>query len=296
MAQRLLRQYYATGATPLPITLDPALGDLVEPWQAHRSRFLAAVRDLDAAGWDHSTRCVDWTVREVVAHLVTVDGFWPLALTAARDGDAPTSYLTGFDPSSSPDRYVQAATATLSTAELLAQHVATLDALQEFVVGLDDDAWLRRCESPLGHVPARLVLAHGYWDSWLHEFDIFVPLGDAPEVTRDDLFAATWFSLVMTALQGGLVDDPDAVGPGPDAPIDVCLAFADLPDDPLHLSVGTLADGVTVARCTAGHTPVDAGRAVDLVEGLTGRQDPVAATAMLPEAVATQVQRASLVF
>jgi hypothetical protein len=39
-----------------------------------------------------------------------------------------------------------------------------------------------------------------------------------------------------------------------------------------------------------------AGAAVDLVEGLTGRQDPVPATAMLPEAVATQVQRASLVF
>ena len=86
----------------------------------------------------------------------------------------------------------------------------------------------------------------------------------------------------MAGLQGGLVDDPDAVGPGPDAPIDACLAFSDLPDAPLHLSVGTLGDGIAVTRCAPDHTPVAAGRAVDLVEGLTGRQDPVTATAALP--------------
>ena len=46
-----------------------------------------------------------------------------------------------------------------------------------------------------------------------------------------------------------------------------CLAFSDLPGTPLHLSVGTLADGVAVTRCGPDHTPVAAGRAVDLVGG-----------------------------
>jgi uncharacterized protein (TIGR03083 family) len=297
MARRPLRQYYATDpAAPLPVVVDPSLASLVAPWLAHRARFLAAVRGLAAADWDHATRCADWSVRDIVAHLVTVDGFWPVALAVARDGGAPTTYLEGFDPSTSPDEFVQSATAGTSTPELLERHAATLDALAACVAAMDDDAWNRRCESPLGHMPARIILAHGYWDSWLHEYDIFIPLGDPPAVAPDDLLAATWFSLVMAGLQGGLVDDPGAVGPGPEVPIDVCLAFADLPGCPLHFSAGTLSDGIAVAPCAHDHTPVAAGRAVDLVEGLTGRQDPEVATNALPREVAAQVQRASLVF
>jgi uncharacterized protein (TIGR03083 family) len=297
MALRPLRQYYATdGAPPLPVVVDPGLAALVTPWHAHRERFLTAVRGLDAADWDHATRCADWTVRDIIAHLVTVDGFWPVAMAPARDGGALTTYLEGFDPSSSPDQFVQAATEGTSDAELLERHAVTLEALHAFVAALDDDAWSRRCESPLGHVPASCILAHGYWDSWLHEYDIFVALGDPPAVVRDDLLAATWFSLVMAGLQGGLVDDPGAVGPGPGEPIDACLVFTDLPGDRLHFSAGTLADGIAVTRCTDDHVADDAGRAVDLVEGLTGRQDPEVATHALPRDVAAQVQRASLIF
>jgi uncharacterized protein (TIGR03083 family) len=297
VAARPLRQYYASdGVVPVPVSVGPDLGDTVGSWRRHRARFLDAVRSLDAGDWEHATRCDDWSAREVVAHLVTVDGFWPVAKAAARDGGPPTTYLAGFDPSSSPDEFVRATTATASNDELLERHADALAALDAFVTSLDDDAWDRRCESPLGHVPARIILAHGYWDSWLHEYDIFVPLGDPPAVERDDLLAATWFSLVMAGLQGGLVGDPDAVGPGPDAPIDVCLAFTDLPGEPLHFSVGALAEGVTVTRCAPGHPAVDAGRAVDLVEGLTGRQDPEAATGALPPDVAAQVRRAALIF
>jgi uncharacterized protein (TIGR03083 family) len=297
VAKRPLRQYYATdGTPPLPVVIAPALASLVAPWHAHRERFLTGVRGLAAADWDHPTRCADWSVRDVVAHLVTVDGFWPVALAVARDGGAPTTYLRGFDPSSSPDEFVQAATAGTSTPELLERHVVALEQLAAFVAAMDEDAWNRRCESPLGHMPARIILAHGYWDSWLHEYDIFVPLGEPPAVAHEDLLAATWFSLVMAGLQGGLVDDPGAVGPGPEEPINVCLAFTDLPGSPLHFSAGTVADGVAVAPCAHDHAAVAAGRAVDLVEGLTGRQDPEAATDALPRDVAAQVRRASLVF
>lgn len=294
MATRPLRQYYtADGVAPVPVEVDPGLASMVTPWLAHRERFLAAVRALDAADWDHVTRCADWSVRDVIAHLLTVDRFWPVAIAPALDGGAPTTYLSGFDPSRSPDEFVRATTATVSDAELLDQHAAALDALHTFVAGLDDDAWLRRCESPLGHVPALLILAHGYWDSWLHEFDIFVPLGGAPAIEVDDLLVATWFSLCFAGLQGGLVADRAAVGPGPDATIDVCLAFSDLPGRALHLTIGDLGTGVRVTRCGTGHTPVDAGRALDLVEGLTGRRPTGPAVAALPADLAAQVGRAS---
>jgi uncharacterized protein (TIGR03083 family) len=293
MGERPLRQYYATDAGPLPIVVDPALTPMVEPWRAHRERFLGALSALGAADWDHATRCSEWSVRDVVAHLVTVDGFWPVAMAPARDGSALTTYLAGFDPSTSPDRFVRATTESTSDAELLEQHAAALDALHEFVHAFDAETWERRCESPLGHLPARLILAHGYWDSWLHENDVYVGLGAPRTVASDDLLAATTFSLCFAGLQGGLVDDPAAVGPGPEVPIAACLAFEDLPGRAFHLEVGTLADGVRVTACGPDHAPVPAGTAVEFVEGLTGRRPTASATAALPDAVAAQVQRAA---
>jgi hypothetical protein len=293
MATRPLRQYYATDDGPLPVVFDVGLDPLVTPWLAHRERFLGAVRTFGPDDWDGATRCDSWSAREVVAHLVTVDGFWPVAMAPARDGGQPSTFLAGFDPSSSPDQFVQATTATTTDAELLERHVAALDDLHTFVAALDDEQWDRRCESPLGHLPARAILAHGYWDSWLHEFDVLDPRGDAPATESDDLVAATAFSLLFAGLQGGLVDDPDAVGPGPDRPIDACLAFSDLPGRAFHLSVGALADGVRVLPCPPDHAPVDAGRALDLVEGLAGRRPTDVAVAALPAEVAAQVMRAS---
>src|SRR6476659_8374662 len=200
MADRPLRQYYATDdRAPLPVVLDPAYSPLVAPWRTHRARFLGALRDLDPADWDGGTRCTEWSVRDVVAHLVTVDGFWPVTMATARDGGELTTFLAGFDPSTSPDTFAKSATADLSTPELLERHAAALDGLDAFVADLDDATWTRRCESPLGHMPASLLLAHGYWDSWLHECDVFVPRGDAPPVSDDDLVAATAFSLCFAA-------------------------------------------------------------------------------------------------
>jgi hypothetical protein len=294
MATRPLRQYYATDDGPLPVVFDIGLDSLVAPWLAHRERFLGAVRAFGPTDWDGATRCDAWCAREVVAHLVTVDGFWPVAMAPARDGGEPSTFLTGFDPSSSPDQFVQATTASMTDAELLERHAAALEGLHAFVAALDGEQWDRRCESPLGHLPARAILAHGYWDSWLHEFDVLAPRGEEPRVATDDLVAATAFSLLFAGLQGGLVGDPDAVGAGPDRPIDACLAFSDLPGRGFHLSVGTLADGVRVAPCPPDHDPVDAGRAFDFVEGLAGRRPTDAAVAGLPDAVAAQVRRAAL--
>lgn len=296
MGTRPLRQYYATAAdAPLPTSVDPGFGLVIEPWRRHRARFLDELRALDDADWAHATRCEDWSVREVVGHLVVVDGWFPVTLTGARDGTPPMTLLAGFDPSSSTDDLV-AATTTMSIPELLDAYVAATDAMLALVDSFAPDAWDARCESPLGHLPARFVLGHAFWDSWLHEYDILTALGRAPAIVEEELVAVTWFSLWFAGLQGGLVDDHAAVGPGPDAPIEVCLRFTDLPTSSFHVTIGTLADGVRIGACSPDHRPVDAGRAVDLVEGLAGRAPLDAAIAAVPPAVADQLARATLVF
>ena len=66
--------------------------------------------------------------------------------------------------------------------------------------------------------------------------------------------------------QGGVVDDPDPVGPGATEPIDAHLQFDEFPDVPMRLVVDT---DVRVAPGAASATP--AGSAEQFVEALTGR-------------------------
>jgi uncharacterized protein (TIGR03083 family) len=281
MGTRPLRQYYDPGAK---VFVADDLGPVIEPWVHHRRRFVDELARLDDDQWDTRTRCTDWTAQDVLSHLVTADGFWMASLVGAASG-TPTAYLSDFDPASTPEALVDAMR-TMTPAEVLGQFRAATDSFIGTIRGLDDEAWSATGESPIGHVTARLALAHALWDSWLHERDILVPLGVAVPVERDELLVCTWYTLTMGAVQGGLLHDAAPVGPGLDAPIDVTLRFDDLPDDPLHLTVG---EEVRLER--GGPDCIEVGSAVDLVETYTGRRgtDTVAA---LPDPLAAQLRRA----
>jgi len=289
MSTRPLRQYYgAPDGTGVRIEVDATLWPVTRPWTAQRERMLNVLRDLPTAAWDRPTRCDAWSVKDVIGHLVVVDQFWSLTLGNGLAAAEPTRFLAGFDPSSSTDDLV-AATVAQPVAQLLEQF-ATGTATFAGVVGQFTDAtWPNRAESPMGHLPAHQLLAHAIWDSWLHERDILVPTGDTADPAPDELRAAAAWNCVFAALQGGLVGDPDAVAAGPAAPIRVALRFADLPGTALALTVD---DGVTLEPANPADA-VDAGTAIDFVEGLTGRA-PIDRTLMaLPTDFAAQVARAA---
>ena len=143
-------------------------------------------------------------------------------------------------------------------------------------------------ESPLGHLPARLLFGHAFWDSWLHERDIFVPLGTVP-VEPDELLAVTCFCLLFAGLQGGLLGDERATGPRLLAPVDVRLRFDELPDTALRVEYDTGARIDLIDRSTAS----PAGSAVALVDGFTGRGPTAALAAELPADLAAHLGRAA---
>jgi hypothetical protein len=142
-------------------------------------------------------------------------------------------------------------------------------------------------ESPVGHVPARLVLAHGLWDSWLHERDVLAPLGLTPPPDPAELSTVTWYTLFFGAAQGGLMRDRRPVSTGATEPIDAQLRFDELPD-PFRVTVDT---GVFVGRGTDPATSV--GSAAAFVEQLSGRLDwPAPDAHALPRALAAHLERA----
>jgi uncharacterized protein (TIGR03083 family) len=283
MATRLLRQYYEPVATVIPDEVGAA-----GPWVRHRHRMRDSLRALPDAEWDAATRCTDWTVKDVVSHLVTVDAYWMFAFNAARTDDPPTKFLEHFDPSSGTDVQVAALRAVPSAA-VSEQFVNGTDALVQLVAGFPPEDWDAIGESPLGHLPARLLFGHAFWDSWLHERDMFVPLGRAPSAEPDELLAVTCFCLLFAGLQGGLVDDARATGDALSEPVEATLRFDELPDVGVRVVYDT---GVRVELVDPGGAS-DAGSAIALVEGFTGRQPLAAASGRLPADFAAHLARAA---
>ena len=281
MARRPLRQYYDGVA----IDVDEGL-PLVEPWLRHRRRLVAELDLLGDDQWRATTRCTEWDARGVVGHLITVDAFWVMSLRAAHERKPPTTFIRGFDPATGTNDLV-APLLDLQPEVLLDQLTTGTDTFVAAVAALEADDWDALGEAPFGHMPARMLLAHAFWDSWLHERDILQPLGLAPEVEPDEALTAAWYTLLVSGLEGGLLHDPDPVGPGPSAPIDVTLAFEDLPGERLRVRIDS---GVSIARSTDADA-VNLGCAVALVEHLTGRA-PSPSLDAVPADLAAQLERA----
>jgi uncharacterized protein (TIGR03083 family) len=285
VATRALRQYYEPVTVVVP---DEVVA--LDAWIRHRRRFAEQVRGLREPDWRATTRCTSWDTKAVLAHLVTVDAFWVFTLSAARARNEPTTYLRAFDPSTGTDTQVAELDAR-DDAYVLERFTTGADALIALAQSFTAADWEQIGESPLGHLPARLLFAHAFWDSWLHERDILVPLGRGAPPEPDELLAVTCFSLCFAGLQGGLVGDAAATGPTPPEPIDVVLGFDDLPGTAVRVELDrdvriTLAD-------PAGAVP--SGSAVTLVEGVAGRCPATEIDAALPRGIAEQVVRASQV-
>jgi uncharacterized protein (TIGR03083 family) len=283
MATRPLRQYYDE------VSITDDLGDFEAPWRRHRARFGEALAALGDDEWTTRSRCTEWDVRGVVAHLVTVDQFWVFTMSMAQAGEEPGKVLLHFDPSTSTNPMV-GPLLELSNRELLDRYLAGTEVFTAAVAGFTPADWTKRGESPLGHLPARYLFGHAFWDSWLHERDALLPLGITPAIEPDEVRATTGFALLFAGLQGGVLDDALAVGPGPDAPVDANLRFDEFPDAPLHLTVDR---GVQVGRGDPG-SAVAAGPAVDFVDAFTGRASTDAFTG-LPADLVAQLERATRV-
>jgi uncharacterized protein (TIGR03083 family) len=289
MDRRPLRQFYDHDRT---FALD-GLPAPAATFAAHRRRFVAALEGLDEEAWSRTTQCDAWNGRDVVNHLVSADGFWVLTL-GGRGRATPTTFLRDFDPTTSPDQVIAGAK-TRSSGEVLEAFRASTDTLVEALAAVGDDDWTLVSESPFGHVPVQVIAAHSLWDSWLHERDVLLPLGHDVAVERDELVTAAAFTLFVAGAQGGVLDDPEAVGEGPSRALAAALSFDDLPGEVLTVAVdrdvrvAVAAD----AEVAAGPSAVTgAGRALDLVEAGTGRADAEPVLARLPDDLAAQLRRA----
>lgn len=224
-----------------------------------RRRMERLLAELPPGAWASPSRCEGWSVRDVVAHLVTVNQFWESSVRAGRDG-TPSRVLASFDPAAHPDLLV-ASLAALDAGEVLERFVASNDGFLGVVADLTGDEWSLVAESPAGHVGMDCVVDHALWDAWVHERDIVLPLRLPQEIEADEAEAALrYVAAIGPALRVG----------SPGAPVGTLAVVATEPDMSFTVEVGNCV--VVREGCPPGvPVPCLRGDAVGLIDALSLR-------------------------
>lgn len=177
------------------IVLDGRPEAIAEPAIRQRRRLLDTVSAFTADELAHPSRCEGWSNRDVIAHLGITNEFWTFAIRAGQRGE-PSRVLTSFDPVTTPAAMVDSTRET-SSDDVLERFAASTTELIELLTSLEGEAWTLRAEAPPGHLTTSTVVHHALWDSWVHERDILIPLGDTPTEEADEITASLAYAAAL---------------------------------------------------------------------------------------------------
>jgi uncharacterized protein (TIGR03083 family) len=180
---------------PSRVVFEARPAEIAAPLVRQRRRLQGLLATFDERQWQYASRCDDWRVRDVVAHLVTVNDFWALSVRSGIAG-SPTRILESFDPAAHPPMLV-AAMDELPSSEVFARFVASNDEFLASIEELGESGWSTIVETPAGHVPASALGHHALWDAWIHERDIALPLDIVHVEEPDEITASLRYAAVI---------------------------------------------------------------------------------------------------
>jgi len=169
---------------------------------------------------------------------------------------------------------------SLTGAEILARFTESTRQVSQAVDRMGDRYELPG-ESPVGHVPLRLVLTHAFWDAWAHERDILVPLSRASDPDPDELRIVAAYCLGGGGLLGRPAEGEVAAGDSPPVHIDSTIHLTGPGGAWWRLQVDNRS---RITACEPTGTPDlehDTLAIVEFALGRDGRQPPPAANAQL---------------
>ncbi|HEY7946771.1 MAG TPA: maleylpyruvate isomerase family mycothiol-dependent enzyme [Acidimicrobiales bacterium] len=242
-----------------PLRVEVPFDDPSVPLLRQRRRLADTVAGLEDAQWRVPSRCAEWSVQDVIAHLIGVNRFWALSIRSALAG-TPTRYLVGFDPVATPRALVEPMRSLTPTAVHL-DFVASVDDLADALSGIDGSGWSQPAEAPPGHIALRALALHALWDAWVHERDIVLPLG-LDTVQEDDEIEG---SLIYAALLG-----PGVLASGGGGRSGTLLVDARHPTIRFVVEAGETAVARPPTAGDAGASRLE-GPAVELIDGISAR-------------------------
>lgn len=258
-------------AGPVVLTTDDPPESQLTPTVRQHRRFDTVLNGLSDDQWNRPSRCDGWSVRDVAAHLVSTHEFWTASVSAGLTG-APSQMLVGFDPATTPPLLV-GTLASLSRQELLTRFSQSSEAFLSTLAALTSDQWSLPAETPVGHVPIRLLAQHALWDSWIHERDVLLPLGLAPTFEPDEVESCLRYAAALSPVLELGLGGAESGTVGIEA-TDPTAVFTIEVGDSVAIRSGPIPDDVPVLR----------GDAVALTEALSLRS-------ALPESAAPEWRR-----
>lgn len=186
-------------------TADDAQGRFArDALRSQRQRLSELFRGFDDETWTAPTRCTEWCVHEVVRHLCDITVKWVALL---RGEPLEQAGFQGFDPRTTPAEWVErsATERPVDTIGLFEQ--ASTELLDE-VDRLAESNATDTVRFVFGTVPWSALVLHGFWDAWVHERDILVPLGRAHESPEIESRAAAQYGLTVSSLPFALFGTP----------------------------------------------------------------------------------------
>jgi uncharacterized protein (TIGR03083 family) len=176
---------------------------IVDTFVAQRRRLLETAHALTADEWTGSTRCTEWDARQLVVHVLGATDACRTTLTGER-----SVFGGNFDPNASPNQFVEsrATEPVATTLEQLDTSISTTCAAIE----------AQRAQTPTPQVTAvwgqevdwRLFVTHMFWDGWIHERDLLLPLGREPEASDAEARLAAAYGFHTAAIMIGLLGIP----------------------------------------------------------------------------------------
>jgi len=230
------------------IDLDPA--GAVAAYVAHRRRFASSVSRLDESALASPSRCSKWSVADVLRHGCDVDR-WVRTIWA---GDLP---FDSFDPRVIPHEEVAEAR-SLSDADVRDRYVVSSREMAADVENTGPEQWAQPSFSFAGPMPWWQALLHMFFDSWVHERDVLLPLGVPVEEAEDEVTAVLMYLLALVPHASRLLGREEEV----DA---VVCGF--------HVTARNRPITVSPAEDVPTGVPVLDGDAPSVIDALSGRGD-----------------------
>jgi uncharacterized protein (TIGR03083 family) len=150
---------------------------------------------LDEDQWRARTRCSEWTVQDVVRHLVDMANM-DIAL---QRGHAPRNEGGRIDPRIDPGRWLEASrgqspSETMASFESMAEEERSI--FEEHIRDGGDEL----LPGPYGPLHWSSLGAHLFWDAWLHERDIALPLGLQHDASLNENRLAALYGLTIASV------------------------------------------------------------------------------------------------
>ena len=216
--------------------------------RTERARQLEVVRGVPLDEWTRPSRCSEWSVHDVVRHVVQMNEVMVGVAAAARAGER-YERMRGFDPKTTPSEWLATEPAA-EPGETLAAYERSTRAVIDAGEALGADVLVG---SPVGRQPWSRVLLHALFDALVHERDVTEPLGRSAPYAPGQLPVVAYVLLVAAR---------------------VACAFDR--EFAVRLDLGGQALDVSVRGATVEVVPADLDAAVAadplrLLDGLTGR-------------------------